>query len=80
MGLSAKVKRKIVSEAVEFFDGYPIDWNQLKDGKIEGDESPVNVNWDSKVSGEIVLCLSSIWFDDDGAILEAGTNYGILTL
>ena len=72
----------IVKDAVEeYLDGFGIDWNQYNNPEITfaDDDNTCEIEWTHKES-EQILQLSHVWFDDDGKILQAGTNYGQLTL
>lgn len=82
-GSIAKRKmERIVRDAKRFYlDGFGIDWTQY--GEPEAtfhDMMTCQLEWTHKTSGRQVV-LTYIWWDDrTGAILQAGTQYGSLTL
>jgi hypothetical protein len=79
--LPKRAAARLVREACSYFDGFAIDWSQYGEGqvKMHHDVTAI-VGWENKVSGDWVQ-LTDIYFDrKTGAILQAGTQGGTLTL
>lgn len=82
--VTKKIKTKIAFQAREWLDDFGIDWTIYGNPEVQSatGENTVNdiwfVTW-TNVHGKKIN-LGNIWIDDDGTILQAGDNYGELTL
>jgi hypothetical protein len=74
------VKRRMVKCALRYMAGFGIDWTVYRNPKIELFGLQAEITWKHKYSGK-KLVLPDIWYDKKtGDILQAGSNYGNLTL
>ena len=76
-----KAERMIRDAKRHYLDGYDIEWaNWHEPELIFQDMLTCDITWVHKTSGRR-LCLSLVYWDEQtGAIIQAGTNYGNLTL
>ena len=76
-------KRKVarfLADAQEYMNGFGLDFLKLEPRIFwDDDEVTAFVIWTHNETGQQVK-LSSIYWEDDGHIMQAGMNYGILTL
>jgi hypothetical protein len=80
--ISRRAHERIIREAKrDYLDGYDIDWSRYEEPTVVfHDMMTCQIEWKHKVSGREIH-LSNICFDKrTGAIDQAGTNYGSLTL
>lgn len=79
--LSNRCHARLIREAQrDYLDGYGFVWADWTPEVFLSDEITASIEWTHKVTGR-KLHLTNIWFDKrTGAINQAGTNYGDLTL
>ena len=72
----------IIKQAKDILSVFHIDFSQYDNGVVVWDYeiNPVTYEVQFMDKDNNMVCLSLIYVDDDGAILQSGTNYGRLTL
>lgn len=79
--LSKRAMARLVREAYKFMDGYGLDFSQFDAPLVTFyDMLTAQVEWKHKVTG-FEVHLTGVHFErKTGEIIQAGTNYGSLTL
>lgn len=79
--LSRRAMARLIRDAHKFMDGFGLDWSQFDVSSVTFyDMQTAQVEWKHKVSGNEVH-LTDIHFErKTGEIIQAGSNYGNLTL
>ncbi len=79
--LSGRCYARLIREAQrDYLDGYAFDWSQWRATVILNEDITAQIEWENVTTGA-ELTLTCIHFDrKSGAILQAGSNYGRLTL
>ncbi|MEQ6332924.1 hypothetical protein [Sphingobium sp. MK2] len=76
-----KLERMIRDAKRHYLDGYDIDWTRYGDPEVVFDDMiTCDMTWTHKVSGRKIMLTRIFWDERTGAIVQAGTNYGDLTL
>lgn len=72
----------IIKHAKEILSSFHIDFSHYNTGEVIWDYEidPVTCEVKFMDKNNTTICLSLIYVDDDGTILQSGTNYGELTL
>jgi hypothetical protein len=64
-----------------FLDGFGIDWDQFGEPELSLYEGiTAQLEWTRRRSGQKIMLTRIYWDDDTGEIVQAGTQYGELTL
>jgi hypothetical protein len=80
--ISKRAYLRMIREAKnEFLSGFDIDWSKYDEPTVTFyDMLTAQIEWPNKASGQKIV-LTHIWFErKTGEILQAGTQYGDLTL
>lgn len=82
MRVSKAIFAAIVKDAQEnYLDGFGIDFKQYKKPKyFIMYDSFMDITWTHKKSGRELILYRVYWNESTGKILQAGTNYGALSL
>ena len=72
----------IIKRAKEILSEFHIDFSKYDNGTVVWDDeiNPVTCEVQFMDKNNNIICLSLIYVNDDGEILQSGTNYGRLTL
>jgi hypothetical protein len=76
-----KLERMVRDAKRHYLCGFGIDWSQYGEPEVVFfDMITAQMEWTNKTTEQKIV-LTSIWWDDkNGAIVQAGTNHGDLTL
>lgn len=80
--LNKRMRARLVRDAQVFLEEHvAIDWTQYSEPVIEYGATGVtcDITW-SRLSNGATIGIGNIYYADDGSILQAGTNYGRLSL
>ena len=76
-----KLERMIRDAKRHYLDGYDIVWENWGDPEVVfSDMLQCDMTWTHKTSGRKLQLTRIFWDEKTGAILQAGTNFGDLTL
>jgi hypothetical protein len=76
-----KAERMVRDAKRYFLDGFGIDWNQFNEPSlIFNDMIMCQIEWRHKESGKQISLNRVYWDDKNGAITQAGMNYGSLEM
>lgn len=79
--LDENIYNRILIESKEYLSGFGIRWDQYDDGKLIFDNMLTCQAEFTHLRSGNQIHLSNIYFDEETwEILQAGTNYGCLTL
>ena len=72
----------IIKQAKKILGNFHIDFSQYNNGEVVWDYeiNPVTCEVKFMDKNNMTICLSLIYVNDDGTIMQSGTNYGDLTL
>lgn len=80
--LTKRMRARLICEARSWVEEYvPIDWSQYSEPEIIHDETGVTceITW-KRLSNGAEIGIGRIFYADNGSILQAGTNYGRLSV